>query len=331
MPAGCALTIEVRGRLSAILNGRLDIVVPVSCCRDGLNPRVEQGPTFVGRACPPRIVKGAGDVMSLLEQLAREAAQSKDFEPGAVKRDLAHRLRVERLLRARLRACLAYFEKFKQHLETLAPTLSTSYEVRGVGRLEGLTQGGYSLFADDIPEKMTRFSFKCIYRGDTEIQAEVTQASTTESIREYLENHRLKYKLITPANRPNQFTVRGFVTMGFEFSADVEQEKIRLDMRNVESLADDTHRFGASDLDRTFMDEIARCVLHKPHRLRALTGNQLTDTTRLRFQEKIEESRRQRVEEEESARRRAAEAETTKVRPSLGLRLGLDKFRKPRS
>ncbi len=270
--------------------------------------------------------------MSLLEELAKEAAEAKERTRHEVERDSAHQLRVEQLLRARLRACLSYFEKFKAHLDALGPNLTTNYTVRGVGTLENLVQGEYSLFADDIPERMTRFTFKCVYRADTEIQAEVTHASTTESIREYLEKHRLKYKLITPANRPNQFTVKGLVTMSFKFSADVEHEKIRLDMRNVESLAADAHRFDPSVLDRSFMDEIARCVLHKPHKLRALTGNQLSDTTRLRFKEAIEESKRQRAKETVSARKRSGQAQAKRTaRASLGARLGFRKIKNPES
>jgi hypothetical protein len=236
--------------------------------------------------------------MGLLDQLAQEVARVQQQKDQEEQRDDAQEKRRAQVLNARLRATYAYFEKFKEHVDILAPKLETSYDVRGLCTLKGLLQTEYALSSDDVHERMTSFTFRCLYRGTDPVQATISHGAMAESIKDYLEQHRLKFKLVTRSGKGNVFTVQPEVPMSFEFSSEPETEMIRLVLRNVNGLSRETYHYPVSKLDREFVDEIAKCVLHKPNRLTELTGNNLTDTTRFRIRTAVEESKRHQTKDE---------------------------------
>ena len=153
--------------------------------------------------------------MGLLDDLAREAAEAQEAQQ---KDDEEAKLRAERskrILNARLCATYAYFQKFKAHLEVLQPAVTAAYEIRGLGRFDGLGHQEYALFADEIPELMTRFTFRCVYGGGEPVEAEVQSGPVVESFKAYLDNHRLKYRLATPPGKPAIFTLEPMVPVSF--------------------------------------------------------------------------------------------------------------------
>lgn len=232
--------------------------------------------------------------MGLLDDLAREAAEAQEAQARDSDEAKRRAERAGRRLNARLRATYAYFAKFKAHLESLQPKVTTSYELRGLGTLDGLGHQEYALFADEIPELMTRFTFRCVYGGSAPLEAPVKSGPAVESFKAFLDNHRLKYKLATPTGRPAVFTIEPMVPVSFDFVSEPESERIRIDFRNVNGISVETHRFDPDRIDRAFVDEIAKEVIGKPNNLDELLGNKLTNTARVRFKQAVQASRRPR-------------------------------------
>ena len=85
-----------------------------------------------------------------------------------------------------------------------------------------------------------------------------------------------------------------------DFVADFERAAIVLKVKNLKVLGTLTNNFNPEKLDQEFMDEFGKCVLDKPNRYDELTGNTISDTTRMRLREQIAAARKGKSAELES-------------------------------
>ena len=239
-------------------------------------------------------IKGDAYPMSLLEQLAREAEEIKAQQRQEESERDQSRDRIVRTLMPRVRAAHGYFDKVKEHLAVLAPNLEASYSVPGIGEISGLKQGNYACFTDTVLEKMTRFTFRYIYASEQPVQKNVQHASVVANLRNYLTNNSLKFSIRDGKAGSGLFTIESWIPVSFEFSADSESNTVRLDIRNLRMLGVQTYNFAPEKIDRSFVDEIAKCALHQPNRLGELTGNFLAESARVRLRVTLEEAKRRR-------------------------------------
>lgn len=234
--------------------------------------------------------------MGLLDELKKEAEQVKAQAEEERSSTLARQAAVAHEIVPRMLELYEYFRQFKNHLSVVDPGLTASYDVQGVGTLEGLRQGDYRLYTDDQPEHITKFTFQYSYSRNARQEIRHSNRATAQQQKEYLWEHNLKFTTRDASDGSTIFVLDLQVPVTFEFSADLEKAAIRLRVRNLKWLNTVTHTFEPGKVDQAFMEEIAKCVLHKPNKFDQVTGNRVTDTTRLRLREQIalEKARRER-------------------------------------
>ncbi len=111
------------------------------------------------------------------------------------------------------------------------------------------------------------------------------------------------------------------VIVRLEFSPDIKQRKIRLEIRNLLEVGTTTRWIDAKDVSRDKLDEITGLILRKSRDLDALSTGQMTDEMRMRIKEGLrKEQEMRRRHEVQLAAQRAAE-EQAKTEDKLVSRL----------
>ena len=135
---------------------------------------------------------------------------------------------------------------------------------------------------------MRKFTFMYSFaaEGTTEVKHE--SRVTAQQQREYLWQNNLKFTIRDSGGGGSVLVLEKRVPVSFEFEAEPDKAGIRMRIRNLDGLGQTTNLFDADRYSSEFMEEIAKCVLQKPNRFGEVTGNAISDTSRLRLREQIE-------------------------------------------
>lgn len=246
--------------------------------------------------------------MGVLDELKKEAeaaAADKAREEAARASALAQ---AREQIEPRMREAFRYFEELKQHLEAVNREIAASYEIRGVGRVNGLAQGQYRVSAAD-PESLDRFSFRCVCAKSGMFQVMQQDAASVAAYRDYLKDNGLK-ATARDSGRGALFKVESVVPVAVEFSAHYERGAIVLQTRNLTAIGVSRHTLRVEQLEPKLLDEVAKAILRSPSRFDEVVDPSITQSGKVRLKKKIRAAMRQKEIEAEMAEREAQRQET---------------------
>ena len=226
--------------------------------------------------------------MGLLDELKKEAQEVQQRSKVEQDATLAQKQLVEEVLQPKMQQLYKYFKQLKETLEVVNPDLTADYDVTGVGGFTDLRQRDYRLYTDDDPKQVRKFTFLYNFAREGTLEVKHESRVAAQQQREYLWQNSLKFTIRDSGGSGSVFVLEKRVPVSFEFEADPEKAAIRMRVKNVDGLGQTVHLFDADRYTPELMEEIAKSVLQKPNRFSQLTGNALTDTTRLRLREQIE-------------------------------------------
>lgn len=256
--------------------------------------------------------------MGVLDDLKKEA----EAIAAEKARENTERAAAQAKAREQIDPCMQrvhkYFEELKQHLEVVNREILASYEVRGVGRVDRLVQGQYAV-ARPNPEKLDRFSFRCVCAKPGVLQVTQSDAASVASFRDYLRDNGMQAKVRDTGRNTALFMVQAAVPVVVEFSADYERAVIMLRVRNLTAMGVSRHTFTAPEVDAKLLDEIAKAILRTENRFDEVVGHSLSNTGKIRLKKKIRAAMRQKQIEDEMAARQAKKEPTLTQRFSRTL------------
>lgn len=234
--------------------------------------------------------------MGVLDELKCEARQRRE---AAARQSQDAQVRSEaqqRRLDACMRRLYEYFTEFCEHLRVVDPDIVVDYALHQCGRLTGLRQGGYKVAADR-PDSLDRFTFHYTCAADVRCETRFASHEVAAPAKHYLSRNNLRYKLRDAGNGATVLTVEGFVPVGLDFSADVGRGIVRLTLRNLAEIGTIGYSLSPDLIEPGLMDELAKAVMRKPHRLAELTGDAVSDAARKRLRVVLAKEQRRRERE----------------------------------
>ena len=217
-----------------------------------------------------------------------------------------------------MRTAYAYFSELKHHLQVVQRQVEASYDIRDVGRVDGLKQGQYGV-ATENPEQLDKFSFRCVCAKSGILQVNHSDVASVASYRDYLRLNGLQAK-VRDASKGGKggaiFMVQPAVSVVVEFSADYERAVVLLRVRNLSHIGVSRHTLTPEQIDEKFLDEIAKAILRQPNQFDIIIGDAISDTSKHRLKKRIRAVVRQNELADEMARREADKERTITKRLS---------------
>lgn len=236
--------------------------------------------------------------MSILDDLKKQAelakAQQDTERESTERREAAFR----RSAQPAMLTALNYLRELVDTLNMAEPDVRSSYEVEGCGRLKGLPQSDYRLSVDDAEAiGSLKLGFLC---SDGNTQVCLVEANRVSWQKNYLWRHGLTFTYRERMHRTGsvgEFNLVRKVPVSFSFTVDQDTAAIQLTVTNLDSLGEKHYRLTPESITNTFLEELAKAVVRKPHRLDELTGFRVDDETRRRLKERLEKEAGERERE----------------------------------
>ncbi len=230
--------------------------------------------------------------MGILDELRDQADRRRSIDQERAERESEQSAYYQNELRPRMRAIYAYLFELVQHVNYLRPDVHVSYELDGLGRLDGFCQGPYKLTTEGGGNlKRVSLAFECTQ--DQSLERETSSREELERLKSYFWRNRLPfYANPTAAGRGARFVFEGRVPVVCAFEVDFAAGAIVLTMRNVDRLGLDRLSFKPEQIDEVLLDRFARFVLRRDD---ALISLQMSDEERDRIRRMLEEDKRKTV------------------------------------
>jgi len=248
--------------------------------------------------------------MALLDELKQQArdaeARREEERRSAVSEASMFRKQAQP---AMLRA-YHYLREFVDNLVKADPDIFSDYEVEGAGRLEHLRQHDYMLKADDVPDtNELTLSYVCS-RDDT-VTFRVFTRDGVKREREYLWKHGMLFNFLEDVGAAGSaycgsFEMDAHVRVSVHFEIAAQEHRIRITTRNLNRVGANVYQVRVEDFTESFLEELAKSVLHKPNTFDELMGFKVGDDVRAQLQERLQREAEAKAKElgERPARRK---------------------------
>lgn len=230
--------------------------------------------------------------MAFLDDLKKEAEAQKQQELLQTQSKLVAVSQNFLLVQKRYKEVHRYLLELVNQLNVLNLDLKRPYYIESFGMIDNFRPRDYALSVDSIRIGQKDFAnnlmlrFKCV--TDKTITVERNVPSQIDSLKEYLWHNNLKYQCTEYKNERGivaraTFNITNEIPIAVRFSADFENAKIFLQMKNFGGLTVNEYIYDADEVTSELLDEMAKYLIDKPSRFRDMGVHQ----------EKMRESTRQ--------------------------------------
>jgi hypothetical protein len=224
--------------------------------------------------------------MSFLDELKKEAEEVKarhNRDNDTTQREQDQALQS---VRPRMEALHRYLNDTCEQLNVVDPDVHMTYELRNYGKIGPLRQRGYSITVAD-PRNIDAFtvSFACSRPDQIKIQIDGNEAAQKQ--KEYMWSCNLRFTSKFTADGSGVFFIDAHVPVTFEFESDYDNARINLRIRNLESLGANRVSFEPRQITDELMEELAKMIVRKETRFQELSGNSVSEETRMRLRQQI--------------------------------------------
>ncbi|MEN6586356.1 MAG: hypothetical protein ABFE02_09980 [Sulfuricella sp.] len=211
--------------------------------------------------------------MAFLDELKKEADALKEQEQNLTQARAMEVTQSFLLVQSRLRAILLYLQELVKHLNTVSASTTRTYYIDGFGTIDDFRPERFVVNTDrfhvDEKEfiKVIYLRFSC--KTGQKIVIEKNSPSLIEMERQYLWQANVKFQCTEFKNEKGHvdratFDVVNEIPVHIKFSADFENAKIFLAIKNLNGLTVNEFTFDADEVDETLLDEFAKYLIGKP-------------------------------------------------------------------
>ena len=213
--------------------------------------------------------------MAFLDELKKEAEAQKLQEQTQTQSKLAAVSQNFLHVQIRYKEIHHYLRELVNQLNVLSQDIKRTYMIEGFGQIDDFRPCDYALNIDSIRIGQKDFAntivfrFKC--RTEKEISIERYVPSQIDSLKEHFWQSNLKYQCTEFKNDRGLvaravFNVTNEIPVTFRFSADFENAKILLQVKNFNGLTVNEYVYEAKEVTAELLEEMAKYVLEKPNK-----------------------------------------------------------------
>lgn len=229
--------------------------------------------------------------MAFLDELKKQAELQRQQEQTQTQSKLVTVSQNFLAVQARYKEIQRYLQELVNQLNVLNLDVKRSYFIDGFGLIDDFRPRDYALSIDSIRIGQKDFintlvlRFKCV--TDKVIKFERDTPQQIDNQKDYLWQNGLKYQCTEFRNERGLvtravFTVASEVPVTARFSADFENARITLQVKNLNGLTINEFVYEVSEITQDMLDEFAKFILDKPNRLRELGIHQQSRRTMVR-------------------------------------------------
>ncbi len=221
--------------------------------------------------------------MAFLDDLKKQAEAQKLQEQTQTQSMLAAVSQNFMLVQTKLKEMHHYLRDLVNQLNVLNQDIKRTYMIEGFGLIDDFRPRDYALNVDSIRIGQKDFANTMVFRfkcaTEKEISVERNVPGQIDNLKEYLWQNNLKYQCTEYKNDRGLvaravFNVTNEIPVTFRFSADFENAKIFLQVKNFSGLTVNEYVYEANEMTAEFLDELAKYVLEKPNKFRELGRHQ---------------------------------------------------------
>ena len=215
--------------------------------------------------------------MAFLDELKKEAEAQKHLEQVQTQSKLAAVSQNFLLVQMKYKEIHHYLLELVNQLNVLSLDLVRPYYIEGFGMIDDFRPRDYALSVDSIRIGQKDYAntlvlrFKCA--TDKSIIVERNVPSQIDNLKDYLWQNNLKYQCTEYKNERGLvaraiFNVSSEIPVTIRFSADFENAKIFLQMKNFSGLTVSEFVYDANEVGSELLDEMAKYLIDKPNKFR---------------------------------------------------------------
>ena len=221
--------------------------------------------------------------MAFLDELKKEAEAQKLQEQTQTQSHLAAVSQNFLLVQTKYKEIHHYLRELVNQLNVLNQDIKRAYMIEGFGLIDDFRPRDYALSVDSIRIGQKDFANTLVFRfkcgTEKEISVERNVPSQIDNLKEYLWQNNLKYQCTEFKNDRGLvaravFNVTNEIPVTFRFSADFENAKIFLQVKNFNGLTVNEYVYEVNEMTAEFLEELAKYVLEKPSKFRELGRHQ---------------------------------------------------------
>ncbi len=221
--------------------------------------------------------------MAFLDDLKKEAEAQRQHELQQTQSKLVAVSQSFLLVQKKYKEIHHYLSELVNQLNVLNLDLKRSYYIEGFGMIDNFRPRDYALSIDSIRIGQKDFANTLILRfksvTDKSIIIERNVPSQIDNLKDYLWQNNLKYQCTEYKNDRGivsraTFNVTSEIPITIRFSADFENAKIFLQMKNFGGLTVNEYIYDADEVSSELLDEMAKYLVDKPSIFRDLGRHQ---------------------------------------------------------
>ncbi|MEO1767145.1 hypothetical protein [Thiobacter aerophilum] len=229
--------------------------------------------------------------MAFLDELKKQAELKRQQEQTQTQSKLVAVSQNFLAVQTKYKEMQRYLEELVNQLNVLNPDLRRSYYIDGFGLIDDFRPRDYALSIDSIRIGQKDFintlllRFKCV--TDKQIKFERDTPQQIDNQKDYFWQNNLKYQCTEFRNERGLvtravFTVASEIPVTARFSADFENARITLQVRNLNGFTINEFVYEVNEVTQELLDEFAKFILDKPNRLREIGVHQQARRTLVR-------------------------------------------------
>ena len=243
--------------------------------------------------------------MAFLDDLKKQAALQRQQEQTETQSKLVAVSQNFMVVQSKYKDIQRYLEELVNQLNVLNLDATRSYFIEGFGLVNDFKAQGYALSIDSIRIGQRDFINALVLRfkyiSGTSITIEKTTPQQIDNLKDLLWQNNLKYQCSEFKNERGLvtravFNVAGEVPVTAKFSADFEDGKIMLQVRNLNGFTINEFTYDANEVTQEVLDEFAKFLLDQPNKLREMGVHQLARRTMIRPAQPIQAPQYPRVD-----------------------------------
>jgi len=221
--------------------------------------------------------------MAFLDDLKKEAETQKQQEMLQTQSKLVAVSQNFLLVQKKYKEIHHYLLELVNQLNVLNLDLKRAYYIEGFGMIDNFRPRDYALSIDSIRIGQKDFANTLVLRfknvTDKAIAVERNVPAQIDNLKEYLWQNNLKYQCTEYKNERAVvsraiFNITSEIPITIRFSADFENAKIFLQMKNFGGLTVNEYIYDADEMNIELLDEMAKFLIDKPSKFRDLGRHQ---------------------------------------------------------
>lgn len=236
--------------------------------------------------------------MALLDELKQEANKRKLSEEARAKEIEQREQYYRNDILPKLIRVFNYLDELVKAIIYLQREITVSYQITGVGELQGLLQDNYKVSVDST-QAMKRVALSFVCDKDEDLEFEVKGEKLIEQQVSFLLSHKLEFDQKKKRNLRSNVTESVFklkkrVPVSIAMEADIDNSQIILKIHNFSSLGLIQRTLEVDEITDEYLDRLGRYIMRQDQ---SFITNELSEEALKSIRDKLRREEKQRAKE----------------------------------